>query len=215
MRDGDLRESPTARASSAAAELVLRKSVAVQQHDRDAVEAGRARGLEIARAASPYRAARALGLARRRARRRRSTRAYSISGSTMSSAKMSGRCWPPMRMASSSPAVMTSTVGSPRRSSSAFVATVVPILTAAMAARRRAQRPAAARCRRRLRPRSGSGSTDKSFSVLSSPAGVRATTSVNVPPRSIQNSQPRFMRLESCAVLEPHDGEITERGHST
>jgi hypothetical protein len=56
--------------------------------------------------------------------------AYSISGRRMSSAKMSGRCWPPIRMASSNPAVMTSSVGSPRRSSSAFVATVVPILTA-------------------------------------------------------------------------------------
>ena len=43
---------------------------------------------------------------------------------------MSGRCWPPIRIASSNPAVITSTVGSPRRSSSAFVATVVPILTA-------------------------------------------------------------------------------------
>jgi hypothetical protein len=44
------------------------------------------------------------------------------------------------------------------------------------------------------------GSSDNSFSVFSSPDGVRATTSVNVPPRSIQNSQ-------SCVI----DGEITKR----
>ena len=56
---------------------------------------------------------------------------------------------------------------------------------------RPARRRAAARCRRRPHRRNAAGSTDSSFSVLSSPAGERATTSVNVPPRSIQNSQPR------------------------
>ena len=42
---------------------------------------------------------------------------------------MRGRFWYPMRSASPKPRVMTSTVGSPRRSSSALVATVVPSRT--------------------------------------------------------------------------------------
>jgi hypothetical protein len=95
---------------------------------------------------------------------------------------------------------MTSTVGSPRRSSSAFVATVVPILTAAM---RRSSSGAPARSRSMPATAASSyraGSADSSFSVFSSPDGVRATTSVNVPPRSIQNSQARVM-----------NGEITKR----
>lgn len=40
---------------------------------------------------------------------------------------MEGRDWLPMRRRSRKPRVVTSTHGSPRRSSSAFVATVVPI----------------------------------------------------------------------------------------
>ena len=34
------------------------------------------------------------------------------------------------------------------------------------------------------------GFSDSSFSACNAPSGARATTSVNVPPRSIQNSQP-------------------------
>src|SRR5690606_3119060 len=38
---------------------------------------------------------------------------------------------------------------------------------------------------------------DRSFSVLSRPCGSRATTSVNVPPRSIQNCQPARVSLNA------------------
>ena len=193
MRDGHLPKADRAR-DSARDELVLRKSIPVQQHDRDAVEAGSARGLEIARAASPCRAARALGPCASMRSAAPTTRAYSISGSGMSSAKMSGRCWPPIRMASSNPAVMTSTrrLAAPleqrvRRDGRAHLdGRDVPL-----ACGRGGEQPLDA----------GDGGVlvtpridGQSFSVLSSPDGARATTSVNVPPRSIQNSQPRFMR---------------------
>src|SRR5258706_4876804 len=98
-----------------------------------------------------------------------------------------------MRSASAKPAVMTSTVGSPLRSSSALVATVVP---------RRADRirsegigaPAGTSSRWRMPATAGSayrpGFSESSLCTASVPSGRRATTSVNVPPRSIQKSQP-------------------------
>src|SRR6266567_4984389 len=99
-----------------------------------------------------------------------------------------------MRSASANPRVMTRTVGSPLRSSSALVATVVPsrtteIRSAGMGA------PSATPSRRRIPATAGSvyrhGSSDSSLWTASVSSGRRATTSVKVPPRSIQNSQPR------------------------
>ena len=51
-------------------------------------------------------------------------------GLTMSRANRSGRAWSPMTSASPNPAVATNRVLAPLRSSSALVATVVPILIA-------------------------------------------------------------------------------------
>ena len=129
MRDGDLAEPDLVR-ERLRGELVLRKSNPMQQHDRDAVEPSSVRGLEIG--AQLRRSERLEHVAMRvDTLEAPITRTYSICGSAMSSAKMSGRCWPPMRIASSSPAVITS-AGFAAPLSRAFVATVVPILTAAM-----------------------------------------------------------------------------------
>jgi hypothetical protein len=57
------------------------------------------------------------------------TRSYSGDGSVTARSKIRGRSWYPIRSASPNPRVITSAVRSPRRSSSAFVATVVPIRT--------------------------------------------------------------------------------------
>jgi hypothetical protein len=54
------------------------------------------------------------------------TRSNSIEGLMMWRAKMLGRAWEPMRNASRKPLVVSSSVRSPLRSSSALVATVVP-----------------------------------------------------------------------------------------
>ena len=50
----------------------------------------------------------------------------------MRRSKMRGRFWEAIRSASPKPSVITRTVGSPFRSSSALVATVVPSRTAAI-----------------------------------------------------------------------------------
>jgi hypothetical protein len=57
------------------------------------------------------------------------TRSYRASGSTIWRSKSRGRACVPIRSASRKPRVVTSTTRSPRRSSRALVATVVPILT--------------------------------------------------------------------------------------
>jgi hypothetical protein len=92
-----------------------------------------------------------------------------------------------MRRASAWPTVIAKTVGSPLRSSRALVATVVPILTASMLA------PTGSRARTPATAASAycSGFSESSLWVTSEPSGRRATMSVKVPPRSIQNSQPR------------------------
>ena len=58
------------------------------------------------------------------------TRSYSIDGSVIARSNSRGRAWLPMRSASAKPRLTTSSVRSPLRSSSALVATVVPIFTA-------------------------------------------------------------------------------------
>jgi hypothetical protein len=97
-----------------------------------------------------------------------------------------------MRSASPRPAVIASVVGSPRRSSRALVATVVPILIASIALA--GIGASGFRCSSCRIPSSAassycSGLSDRSLCTRIAPAGVRATTSVKVPPRSIQNCQ--------------------------
>src|ERR1700730_7745010 len=96
-----------------------------------------------------------------------------------------------MRSASAKPAVVTSTTRSPLRVSSALVATVVPTLTAATA---RAAALAPARIARAARkpgsPAAPAAGTEGTLRTCTPPPGERAMTSVNVPPRSIQNCQP-------------------------
>src|SRR5258708_16802954 len=98
-----------------------------------------------------------------------------------------------MRRARAKPAVMTSTVGSAVRSGSALVATGVPRRTdrirsegigASAGTSSRWRMPATAGSA--YRP----GFSESSLCTASVPSGRRATTSVNVPPRSIQKSQP-------------------------
>ena len=87
---------------------------------------------------------------------------------------------------------MNSTVGSPLRSSSALVATVVPIFTASICSTG-IGRPAGTSSRWRMpamaASRYCSGFSESSLWVSSVPSGLRATMSVKVPPRSIQNCQ--------------------------
>ena len=90
------------------------------------------------------------------------------------------------------PRVITSAVRSPLRSSSALVATVVPILTASIASAgigAPAASPSSSRMPCTAASRYRSGFSDSSLCVASVPSGRRATMSVNVPPRSIQNCQ--------------------------
>src|SRR6478672_1603397 len=103
-----------------------------------------------------------------------------------------------MREASAKPRVVTSTVGSPLRSSRALVATVVPILTAAMSATgigSPSRTPSTARIPAIAASSYRFGSSESSLWVTSVPSPRRATTSVKVPPRSIQNSQRLAMDL--------------------
>ncbi len=120
------------------------------------------------------------------------TRSYTASGSRMRRSKSRGRFWYAMRRASRNPSVMTRTVGSPRRSSRALVATVVPILTAATRSAGTGSSgasPSSSRIPATAASRWRSGSCERSLRVTSRPSGSLPTTSVNVPPRSIQNSQ--------------------------
>ena len=87
---------------------------------------------------------------------------------------------------------MSSSVRSPLRSSSALVATVVPIFTASMPPardRRAGREPEQVADAVHRRIAIGSGFSDSSLWVTSVPSGRRPITSVKVPPRSIQNSQ--------------------------
>src|SRR5579862_7141843 len=110
-----------------------------------------------------------------------------------------------MRSVSPKPAVVTSTTGSPARVSSALVATVVPTLTVATLAEVgtfaagasvAAAGVAGVASARIARAASRPGSTvspfpaDGTLRTCSAPAGDTPMTSVNVPPRSIQNCQP-------------------------
>src|SRR5580658_177020 len=95
-----------------------------------------------------------------------------------------------MRSASAKPAVVTSTTGSPLRVSSALVATVVPTLTALTAAAPPSCASSACAAFSPGSPPPGLGGTDNTLRTCSAPAGETAITSVKVPPRSIQNSQP-------------------------
>src|SRR6266481_5777554 len=98
-----------------------------------------------------------------------------------------------MRSASAKPLVMMRSVRSPLRSSSALVATVVPILTASIAAAgsaASAARPSRLRMPCSAASRYCSGFSESSLWVTRAPSGRRATTSVKVPPRSIQNCHP-------------------------
>src|SRR6185503_8816223 len=102
--------------------------------------------------------------------------------------------------------VLKRTVRAPLRSSSALVATVVPIFTASMTSegilapffRERSSRmPASAASRQRP------GFSDSSLCVTRVPSGRRPTMSVNVPPRSIQNCQPLMVRIASYYQRDP------------
>src|SRR5690606_14188513 len=97
-----------------------------------------------------------------------------------------------MRSASRNPRVTASSSGSPVRSSSALVATVVPIFTTST----RSGPIGSSRPRpsiRRMPSTAASsycpGFSESSFAVASVPSGRRPTTSVKVPTRSIQNCQ--------------------------
>src|SRR6516162_2773687 len=100
-----------------------------------------------------------------------------------------------MRSASRKPLVVTSAVRAPLRSSSALVATVVPILTALMSASGNGS-PGSSPMRSRMPCTAASayasGFSESSLCATSVPSGRRPITSVNVPPRSIQNSQAPF-----------------------
>src|SRR5690554_1917217 len=103
----------------------------------------------------------------------------------MSRANRSGRAWVPISSRSRKPRVITSARGAPLRSRRAFVATVVPMRTShggigASSVSSRISRMAI----------SGARSLDRTLATWSRPVcGSRPMQSVNVPPRSIQNSQ--------------------------
>src|SRR3569832_255318 len=132
------------------------------------------------------------------------TCAYSNSGSTMLRSKRRGRFWYAMRSASRKPCVVTSSVGSPLRSRSALVATVVPIFTASTSFAVTGSpglRPSRKRMPATAASRYCSGFSERSLCVTSEPSGLRATMSVNVPPRSIQNCQRAPWGLVDCMLF--------------
>ena len=141
-------------------------------------------------------------------RSRASTTAlYSSSGNTMLRSKRRGRFWYAMRNASRKPRVVTSSVGSPLRSSSALVATVVPILT--HSTRSGVTGSIAFKPSRWRMPATAASLYCSGFSLSSlcvtsvnvpSALGRLPTTSVNVPPRSIQNCQREFFVV---IVMQP------------
>ena len=120
------------------------------------------------------------------------TQRSSRSGRRMWRSNSLGRVWVPMRSRSAKPSVMTSATASPRRSSSALVATVVPILTLATRAAGIGSpgcRPRTSRMPWMAASSVRSGCAESSLRVRSSPCGESAITSVKVPPRSIQKCQ--------------------------
>ena len=141
------------------------------------------------------------------------TSSYNNSGLTISRAKMSGRFWYAMRRTSRNPRVVTSSVRSPFRSNSALVATVVPILTAPMRSPGMASLlpiPINSRMPCSAASRYASGFSESSFIEFTRPDGSRATTSVKVPPRSIQNSHfPSVVAALAAFELDPRgDGPM-------
>jgi len=90
------------------------------------------------------------------------------------------------------PLVVMSSVGSPLRSSSALVATVVPIFTHSTSAGVTGSlglKPSRWRMPATAASLYCSGFSDSSLCVTRVPSGRLPTTSVKVPPRSIQNCQ--------------------------
>ena len=104
--------------------------------------------------------------------------------------KSFGLAWYPIRSKSRNPSVIRRSVRSPFRSSNAFVATVVPILTQSTSKSwifsllpifKKSRMPwmaASLYC---------SGFSERYLMLFKDPSGDFATISVNVPPRSIQN----------------------------
>src|SRR4051812_165439 len=106
-----------------------------------------------------------------------------------------------MRSASPKPRVMARTSFSPLRSSRALVATVVPIFTASNG-------PPPCSAVNRLIPSTAASSywpglSESSFAVSSWPSGARATTSVKVPPRSIEKDQRPVMKRTGRLPRQP------------
>src|SRR3954451_277114 len=94
-----------------------------------------------------------------------------------------------MRNASPKPRVIASASGSPSRSSSALVATVVPMRTSSTSPPSSpSTRPIASSAASSYWP----GFSESSFSIRSRPSSARATTSVKVPPRSMAKVHDRF-----------------------
>src|SRR5690349_6080095 len=133
-----------------------------------------------------------------------------------------------MRSASRKPRVVTSSVGSPLRSSSALVATVVPIFTHSTCCGVTGSprlRPSRWRMPATAASLYCSGFSLSSLCVASVPSGFLATMSVKVPPRSIQNCQRVavagelvafmcFCRSAHCVERNEHlVGRIADRGH--
>ena len=108
-----------------------------------------------------------------------------------------------MRSASLNPWVMTKSVGSPLRSSNALVATVVPIFTHSTSSGVTASpdfKPSKWRIPATAASLYCSGFSLSSLWVTKVPSGFLPTTSVNVPPRSIQNCQRLSIDL-FCIVI--------------
>src|SRR5918994_3021629 len=112
-----------------------------------------------------------------------------------------------MRNASPKPRVIANAVRSPVRSSSALVATVVPIRTTSIRSagmRAPGSMPSSARMPATAASGYWAGFSDSSLWVTRLPSGRRATRSVNVPPRSIQNCQrPATLVAVAAAVAVP------------
>jgi hypothetical protein len=139
----------------------------------------------------------------------------------IASSNSSGRSCVPIASRSPKPALVTNSVGTPRRSSSALVATVVPSSTRTLRrARIRRGEDLLDQLRRRLVRR-------EELRNVQRPVGRDADPVVNVPPRSIQNDQPlpgahRTLRASRRAFraalalrrvareLDPRDGDHAE-----
>ncbi len=97
---------------------------------------------------------------------------------------MSGLAWVPIRSTSAKPRVSATAVGAPRRSSSALVATVVPMRTVHGGTESSGPRPSSRRI-----PSTGAKSEDSTFVTFTCPSGPSPMQSVKVPPRSMKNAQ--------------------------